>query len=315
MKNILSILIFFKGQEIKIISTCIFIFINTITTVLIPYLIAVAIDKYIKIGDVSSLDNFLLIILLVAIFASVSIFFQTRLTGSVSLNALVKIRSSLFQKINFLEQLEFNKEQSGDLNSRLNNDTEKISSFLSESLLRFINTFFELIGVLIIIFILNYKLAIILVSTAIILVTVNTILSKVTKDLNLKYSASNGELSSDLIDKLINFKAIYAFGEQKFMDKYLTKEFLKNKTLALQSSFINGIYTPLYTFGGLISQIFVILYGLYLISQYELSIGLLIGFIEYARRFYQPLSFLGTIYGSFQSALASWTRVEQILKK
>ena len=72
-------------------------------------------------------------------------------------------------------------------------------------------------------------------------------------------------------------------------------------------------FNPAYTFVGNLAQVLVLAGGLWLISSGTITLGVLIGFIVYAQKFYDPLRIVGSIWGTMQSAIASWSRIQEIL--
>jgi ATP-binding cassette, subfamily B, bacterial len=313
-KSIIQMARYFKGQQLRIYIIVFLVIFNTVVGVAVPYITSIAIDKYIVVKDISGLFWLLLGLFIMIAFGAIASYFQTYLTGLVSLNTLYKIRTQLFDAINSLPMSFFNKQKAGDLVSRLNNDTDKINGFLSESLVRFVGTFFEVIGTAIFIFWIDVKMALVLLSTCVFLLIINYFLSDKTKELNKNYSQDTGALSAKLQDDLTNFKAIYTFDQQKYLQENLITMIQTNQQKGIAAKIITGIFLPIYNFGGNIAQILVLVSGLYFVGQGQLTVGILIGFISYARKFYLPLSFLGSIWGSMQAALASWTRIQEIFE-
>src|SRR5690606_24469452 len=87
----------------------------------------------------------------------------------------------------------------------------------------------------------------------------------------------------------------------------------QNFKASMLASFANGILSPIYTFGSQIAQTMVLFYGIFLITQDELTVGLLFSFITYANDFYNPLREIASLFASFQRSVAAWTRINELL--
>jgi ATP-binding cassette subfamily B protein len=73
------------------------------------------------------------------------------------------------------------------------------------------------------------------------------------------------------------------------------------------------VLTPMYDFASNVAQILLLAYGIYLIAQGNLAIGFFISFLAYVNRFYDPLRQMAAIWSTFQTALAGWSRISQLL--
>jgi len=283
------------------------------TAIITPYYLGTAIDTYVTTGDLQGLLKLIFLLGIIYAVGAVTTYFQQRVMGKASQEALYKLRATIFEKIQSLPIAFFNQNKTGDLMSRINNDTDKLSQFLSETLLRSVGSIFTLVGISIFILILNLKLGLVLLSSTVFLLIFTRVISPHLEYVNKQSSGSLGNFTAGVSEQLTNFKAIIAFDRRNFFESFLSglnKETYKKSILA---DFLNQIFSPIYDFAGYIAQVVVLAYGLFLISQGEISIGLLVGFLTYALRFYDPLRWVANLFGSIQISLASWGRVRDIL--
>lgn len=288
--------------------------INSGAQIATPFLIAVAIDKYIITKDLAGLNTILFALAGVYVISAGFSYFQTRLVGRLSQKILFELRRDLFDHLQVLPLAFFNQNSTGDIVARLNNDTDKLNTFLSQSVFQFISSFFTFVGIGLFIFTLNFQLSVVVWVAVVFVVVISQLISVAVTKANKESLAANSEMISFLDENLTNFKALVVFNKQE----YLTKQFQivnqSNYRKNILSQILNGFFNPLYAFAGNIAQVFVLLAGLYLIQRGELTIGLLIGFISYTQKFYSPLRALGNVWGSLQEALAAWARVQTLLK-
>ena len=122
------------------------ILLNSALNLLGPLIIGYTIDKYVQhkqYHGVLVFSGILLAMYLVGLFAS---YFQTKLMGSISQRMLFTLRNTIFHKLQSLPVAFFNANKAGDLISRVNNDTDKLNSFFSQSLMQFIGSIATMTG-------------------------------------------------------------------------------------------------------------------------------------------------------------------------
>src|SRR5882757_495051 len=119
---------------------------NSSLNLLGPLVIGHTIDKYVQHKDYRGVINNAIILLCMYLLALFTSFSQTKLMGSVSQRMLFTLRNSIFNKLQQLPVGFFNQNKAGDLISRVNNDTDKLNQFFSQSLMQFIGNISTMIG-------------------------------------------------------------------------------------------------------------------------------------------------------------------------
>lgn len=304
---------FIQSDKGKMIVTAICIFLNSSVNMLAPYLIAKAVDTYIAAGNEAGLLQIIYILLGAFIFTIITGYVQGILIGQISQGALFKLREALFKKLQALPIAFFNQNKAGDLMSRINNDTDKINQFLSQSISQFIGIVFTLVGILCFTFSMNWKMTLIMISATAVLYVITRMLSPWINRENKKSLEAVGNFSSSLQENLTNFRVVAAYGKREYLERNLTEANKNTFKSALTSGVGNRIFEPIYDFGGAAALIAVLGFGFYLISTGEITIGILIAFVAYTQKFYDPMRYLAAIFGTVQLALAAWGRILEVL--
>jgi ATP-binding cassette subfamily B protein len=287
--------------------------INSLLNLIAPRLIAHTVDTYIIQGDYQGVLVFAAIILVLYLFGLVTSYLQTRLMGGVGQRVLYRLRNQIFNKLQALPVAFFNQNKAGDLISRINNDTDKINQFFSKGLIQFMGSIFLMVGAVIFLLTLNLRLGAATLAPAILLLIITRLLSAWVKKKNLVSSQKLGEMSSEIQESLSNFKVIIAFNRRDYFKKRFQEVNDDNYTAAVSAGIANNSFTPIYGLASNFGQLIVLVYGIALIASGNFTIGLLISFLSYAHSFYNPLRQLAALWSSFQTALASWDRVHEIL--
>ena len=289
------------------------VIVNSGLNLVAPRLIAHAIDTFVVVRDYHGVLVYAGIILLIYLFGLGTSYMQIRLMGGVGQRVLFRLRNQIFNKLQSLPIAFFNQNKAGDLISRINNDTEKINLFFSQSFVQFFGNIFMMIGATVFLLSLNLKLGAATLAPAVLLLFVTLGLSAWVKRKNLSSAQSLGGLSSEIQESLNNFKVIIAFNRRDYFKKRFQEVNNENYAASVGAGIANNTFVPIYGLAANVGQLIVLAYGISLISSGQFTIGLLISFLSYANNFYMPLRQLAALWASFQTAMASWDRVHEIL--
>jgi len=286
---------------------------NSVLNLLNPFVVGYTIDHYIihkNYHGVVLNAGLLLLMALGAFFAS---YFQTRMMGGVGQRMLFKLRNTIFFKLQELPVAFFNQNKAGDLISRVNNDTDKINQFFSQSLMQFIGSIVTMTGAGIFLLVINIKLGLAALVPGLIIFIFTKITSQWVKKRNAANLKSTGGLSAEIQESLHNFKVIIAFNRRDYFRKRFDEVNRQNYKTAIGAGIANNLYLPVYGFLASLAQLIVLTVGIYLIAIGEFSIGLLVSYLSYATNFYNPLRQLAALWTNFQVAMAGWDRISYIL--
>ena len=313
-KVILSRLMTLVGQERNnLYIAIVFIFINSGLNLIAPYLMGTAVDKYIVTNNYDGLVRISIILLGVFLLALVSGYTQAQLMGRVGQRMMYNLRNNVFSKLQDLPISFFTENKSGDLISRINNDTDKINQFFSQSLVQFMSSIFTMIGAGIFLITIDAKLALAALTPALLLLFFTRALSPWVKKQNAQNMKSTGSLSAEIQESLDNFKVIVAFNRRDYFRKKFDDANVENYKTAVKAGIANNIFTPVFGISSNLGQLIVLAFGIYLITIGQFSVGLLISFLAYIAQFYNPLRQIAALWASFQVALAGWERISQIM--
>ena len=291
----------------------IFIFINSGLNLVGPYLIGHAVDTFVQTKQYDGVIKYSIILFSVFCLALVSGYTQAQLMGRVGQRMLFNLRNTVFNKLQELPIDFFNQNKAGDLISRVNNDTDKINQFFSQSLVQFMSSIFTMTGAVIFLLSINIELGLAALVPALFLLVFTSSISPWVKNRNAINMKSTGSMSAEIQESLNNFKVIVAFNRRDYFRKRFEEVNEENYQSSVKAGIANNVFTPVYGFLSSIGQMVVLAFGIYLISVGQFSVGLLISFLVYINQFYNPLRQIAALWANFQVALAGWDRISQIL--
>jgi len=236
-----------------------------------------------------------------------------RMMGGIGQRMLFSLRNSVFGKLQELPLDFFNQNKAGDLISRINNDTDKVNQFFSQSLMQFIGGLITMTGAGIILLVINLPLGLAALSPAILLWIMTTSISPWIRKKNEASLKSLGTLSAEIQESLANFKVVVAFNRRDYFRKRFAEVNEENYKRSLHAGIANNTLSPVYTFAANAGQLIVLTMGIWLIIKGNFTIGLLISFIAYISNFYNPLRQIAALWANFQLALAAWDRISYLL--
>ena len=288
------------------------ILLNSTLNLLGPLIIGHTIDKYVQTKQYQGVLLFSGILLGMYLVALLTSYLQTKLMGGVGQRMLFTLRNAIFNKLQLLPVDFFNQNKAGDLISRVNNDTDKLNQFFSQSLVQFIGSIATMTGAGIFLLLINIKLGAAALAPMAFILLFTTIVSPWVKRTNAKNLKSVGGMSAEIQESLNNFKVIIAFNRRDYFRQRFDGANRQNYKTAISAGLANNIFMPVYSLFSSIAQLTVLVYGIYLIGV-DFSIGLLIAYLSYVTLFYNPLRQLAALWANFQTAMAAWDRISQIL--
>ncbi len=280
---------------------------------LAPYLFGRAIDTAVSQGNYSLVLTFSAGLFVIFLISFASNYVQMKWMGGVGQRVLYKLRNVVFTKLQELPIAFFNQNKSGDLISRLNNDTDKLNQFFSETVMRFVGSFFVMLGAAIFVLGIHWQLGLVALAPAAVLLVLTQFLSPWVKKRTTESLQTTGALSAEVQESLDNFRVIVAFHRRDYFRTRFQEANETNYKASVRAGLANGIFMPLYDISANLANLFVIIYGVMLVSGGSLTVGLLMSFFIYIERFYGPFRQMAMLWSSLQLAMAGWDRVSEIL--
>lgn len=255
---------------------------------------------------------------LVCIYAAGSIFsyLQQLITAVITQRTSKQLRGEIDKKINKLPLKFFDTATRGDILSRVTNDVDTVAQTLSSSVANLVSSAVLFVGVIIMMFVSNYVLALVTIASSIAgFAAMSVILSKSQKYFDKK-QALVGAINGQIEEVYSNYKVVRSYnaaGAEKSKFRLINDEIGK---VDKKSQFMSGAMMPLMTFTGNLSYVLIFVVGVAIILNggTSVTVGTLMSFIIYARLFSQPLSTFAQSMTSFQQASAASDRIFEILE-
>ena len=298
-----------------------------------PYLIGVAVDQFITPGDKArpawlglllspnmsrqaGLTAVMALLGLIYVVGWVLNVFQFRLMVTVSQHILLQMRSQILEHIQKLSLSFYDSQESGDVMSRLVNDTQVINQVFGPSLMRVLRMGLTLVGIIVSMIALNWRLALASYAVLPVIVLVTIYFSRRVRRAFRETRKTIGEVSAELQENIAGVREVQAFArESATMDEFQAVN-ARNRSANVQAETLTSLFIPVLDVLSTAATAIVVGFGglLYLSFTPPLaSVGIIVSFLTYVRRFYQPIRELATLYGQLQAALAGAERIFELL--
>ena len=302
-----------KGEGRNVVIAFCAILVSSATALISPLVIGHTVDTYIATKDYGGVLVWSGVLLAIYLIGLASSYTQTRTMGGVGRRILFNLRNAIFNKLQELPVAFFNQNKSGDLISRINNDTDKLNQFFAQALMQFLGNAFLIVGAGILLLVLNIRLGSASLVPAVLVLAVTQVIGGWVKRASFKSLQTLGGLSGEIQESLANFKVIVAFNRLDYFRQKFAEANTANYGASIRAGIASNIFIPIYGLAYNFGQLIVLAYGIYLISTGDLKAGLLIGFLLYVNNFYNPLRQLASIWSSLQLALAGLDRISEVL--
>lgn len=198
-----------------------------------PFIVGHVIDTYVVHKDFHGVMVWAGILFGMYLIGFVASYIQSRMMGGVGQRMLFKLRNTIFNKLQELPVAFFNQNKAGDLISRVNNDTDKINQFFSQSLMQFIGTIVTMTGAAIFLLVINPELGVATLLPGLVIFIITKLVSPWIKKRNAISMQQTGGLSAEIQEGLHNFKVIIAFNRRDYFRNRFEEANKSNYTSAV----------------------------------------------------------------------------------
>lgn len=263
----------------------------------------------------TAIANILISLLIMYIASAVFAFIQGIIMANISQKIGYRLRNEISHKINLLPMNFFDKKQTGEVLSIVTNDVDTLTMGLNQSATQLITSVTTLIGVLYMMFSINWMMtlvALLMLPLSIFIVAI--IASKSQKHFRNQQDYL-GNVNGQVEETFSGIQVIQAFNNQDSNVKDFDKANEKLYNSAWKSQFLSGLMMPIMTFIGNIGYVAIAVLGGYLAITKVINVGDIQSFVQYVRQFTQPIQQISQVSNMIQSMAAASERIFEFLNE
>ena len=223
------------------------------------------------------------------------------------------LRSRLYNKLQSLDLGFFHDKQTGDLMSRVVNDTRDFELLYAHMIPDMITNVVTFAGVLAILLTINWRLALITCAPIPLILCSGVVFSKIVRPYFKASQKCMGELNAQLQDNLSGLHEIQSFGQENYESQRIHEKNFAQVRAMLRALRASAVFHPCVEFLSSIGTVLVMFFGGYLAYRQQLSVEDIVAFVLYLSLFYAPVSALANLLENLQQSLAGAERVTLIL--
>ena len=278
-----------------------------------PYIVQLTIDNHVAFNDYNGMLNMIIILIVLLLFQGVIQYYHTYLSGWIGQNIVRDLRIKLYSHIQKLRLKFFDNTPIGQIITRNISDIETIAEVFGQGLASIIGDLLQLVGILIIMFLINWKLTLITLSTFPLLLLVTYIFKEKVKVSfnNVREAVAN--LNSFVQEHIVGMNVVQIFArESKEYESFkkINKNHLESN---LKAVLYYSLYFPAMEFFTALGMGLMIWYGSNQILEDEISLGILIAFIMYLQMFFRPIRMIADRFNVLQMGVVSSIRIFKLL--
>jgi ATP-binding cassette subfamily B multidrug efflux pump len=228
-------------------------------------------------------------------------------------NVLYNLRGEIFGKIQELSLAFFDQHEAGDLMSRLTNDTDEINRVLTMGLNRFFTSLLTLVGILLAMLALNWRLALVSFSVLPMMVISTLFFSGRARRAFRVTRQTIGGVSAELEENIAGVKVAQAFSREQANVEAFREVSAANRDANVTAQSITAAFAPTLDVLATVGVAIVVGFGGYLVLNNLATVGVIVAFVQYVRRFFEPVRAISMIWTTMQSAIAGAERIFELL--
>jgi ABC-type multidrug transport system fused ATPase/permease subunit len=305
---------YLKPHKLRIAWALVLVAVTSATQIIGPYLLKVAIDEFlIARRDMIGLSLVASAFAFTIIIAWVSQAHQSYTMALVAQDVLNKIRAALFEKINRVSLSYHDRHESGVTMSRIVNDVAVFQELLTQGVVNVVADILLLIGIIAIMVAMSPKLALLTFIVLPIMIAATAFFTARARKAFLRTRETIGEVAAGFQENVSGVRVVQAFAREEVSQQRFERINRGNLDANLWAVFLSSAYPPIVEFMAMLATAIVLLFGTIAVLSGEVTVGVVVAFLTYVTRFFQPIRELSMVYTLFQQSMAAGEKIFQLL--
>jgi ABC-type multidrug transport system fused ATPase/permease subunit len=281
-----------------------------------PYLAGRAINTITsgaKTGDVSELNWIVAVFVGAAVLYGIATYAQTYLVGWVGTRALQDLRERVFSHLQAMSIGFFTRNRPGVLISRMTNDIEALNQLVSDGVVTLFSSTLTLLGVVVILLLLDVKLALVTFLTFPLLAIASLVFRIVSAGAYRATREKIAAITAYLQETLSGVRVVRSFGQEPHHIEAMTDLNEQNRAANMKTVYLNAAYFPAVELLSAVGTAVILLYGGSQAIDGAIAIGMIVAFVAYLQTFFDPIQQLSQLYTTYQQGMAALDKIFDLL--
>ena len=284
-----------------------------LVTMVSPYLLGLAIDRFITPGRSDGLLGLCLLLLGLYAGGAIASWLQAYVMTGVAQRMLQSLRGDLFRKFQRLPVSFFDTRTHGELMSRNTNDIENVSNGLNQTVTQMLTSLIVVIGSLVLMLRLNLVLTLVSLVTVPLVLLAAKMIGGITRRSFKAQQERLGSLNGLIEESVGGQRTVQIFRREQAMKEQFGEINNELNRAAVRAQIVSGLVGPVMNMLNNINFALIAAIGGWMIWQGWTSVGVIVSFLNYSRQFGRPIADLANQYNLIQAGVAGAERVFEIL--
>jgi ATP-binding cassette, subfamily B, multidrug efflux pump len=282
-------------------------------TLLAPYLLKITVDTYISQGDQAGLVRISLWTAGTFIGLYLATWAEEYLLSLVGLRMLAQIRHDLFYHLQELSLSYHDTHIVGVTVSRVMNDVATINDLLSQGIITLVGDLFVLVGIIVVMLTMNLRLALLTFTVLPLMLLLTIWFSRHARVAFRETRTSVAKVVGGLAEDIAGVRVIQAFGQEDTTQENFSAVNEVNRQANISAMALSFTFLPAIEFLGILATAIVLWFGGRAVGSGTVTLGVLVAFLSYVTRFFDPVQELSRMFTTLQAAMAGGEQVVNLL--
>lgn len=286
----------------------------TLTSIAGPYFVKVAIDTGITPRDVDTLYRTILLFFLVSVVQVVTNYFRVRVMSRVGQHILYDVRTRMFEHLQRLSLSFYSRYSVGRVITRVINDVGTLREFITWAVMAIARDLFAIFGIVIAMLSLDLRLSLLTFSVLPLMALATILFRRVARRNYRRVRAAISWVNSVLAENINGVRVVQAFSRENHnYSQFSSRVNLYHLQTSLDAARVASLFSPVVDLLGAISTALVVYLGGTAVLGERITAGVLVAFVLYIDRFFDPIRDLSRRFDTMQSTMAGGERIIALL--
>jgi ATP-binding cassette subfamily B protein len=289
------------------------IIVSTVSSLVQPYLIKIAIDRYIAQRRLAGLDGLAVLYLAVLVASFAAEYFQTWTLQMTGQRIMYDLRVAIYRHLQRLDLRYYDRNPVGRLMTRVTSDVDVLNDLFTSGVVTIFGDVFTLVGIMGMMLWMNWRLALVAFSVLPLIFFVTQWFRRNVRDSYRTVRGLIARINAFLQENITGMSTVQLFRRERLNFARFDTIDREHRDANIDSIFYYAVFYPAIEVVSTLATSLIIWYGGGSVLQQTLTLGALVAFVQYSQRFFRPISDMSEKFNVMQSAMASSERIFKLL--
>lgn len=280
-----------------------------------PYLTKIAIDEHIARHDLRGLDRVAILYLLVVVGGFLGEYLQFYVMQWMGQRIVYDLRLQILSHLQRQELAYFDRNPVGRLMTRVTSDVQALHELFTSGLVAIFGDFVTLLGIIVVMFLLDWRLALVANLVLPALAGISILFRSRVRASYRRIRTRVAAMNSFLQEHFTGMRLVQLFGRERHAQSEFAARNGAHRDAQLRTVGYYALFFPAVEFVSALATALILWFGGGRVVREAFELGVLVAFMQYAERFFRPISDLSEKYNTFQAAMASAERIFRLLDR